>query len=296
VLEQSLKTKKYKGIILAGGSGTRLFPATQTISKQLLPVYDKPMIYYSLSILLLAEIYEILIISTPIDIDRFRSLLGYGSRFGIKIEYAIQESPRGLADAFIVGEKFLNGAPACLILGDNIFYGSGFTKILKAAQTNNGSTVFAYNVADPERYGVIEFDANNKALSIEEKPLKPKSSFAVTGLYFYDANVVAYAKTIKPSKRGELEITDLNNIYMQANNLNVHTLKRGFAWLDTGTHESLLDASNFIHTVEKRQGIKIACLEEICLLKGLISKEDIIKLLPNMGKNTYSEYLRKLVK
>ncbi|MCX8514536.1 MAG: glucose-1-phosphate thymidylyltransferase RfbA [Burkholderiales bacterium] len=288
--------KKYKGIILAGGSGTRLFPATQTISKQLLPVYDKPMIYYSLSILLLAEIYEILIISTPVDIDRFKTLLGDGSRFGIKIDYAIQDSPRGLADAFIVGESFLNGSPACLILGDNIFYGSGITEILKAAQTNSGATVFAYNVADPERYGVVEFDINNKALSIEEKPAQPKSSFAVTGLYFYDANVVTYAKTIKPSKRGELEITDLNNIYMQANNLNVHTLKRGFAWLDTGTHESLLDASNFIHTVEKRQGIKIACLEEICLLKGLISKEDIIKLLPHMGKNTYSEYLRKLVK
>ncbi len=288
-------TKKYKGIILAGGNGTRLFPATKVMSKQLLPVYDKPMIYYPLSILLLAEIYEILIISTSTDIERFKNLLGDGLQFGIKIEYAIQETPRGLADAFLVGEDFLDGSPACLILGDNIFYGSEISTSLKSAQNHDGGTIFAYHVADPERYGVVEFDTNHKVLSIEEKPTHPKSSLAVTGLYFYDSNVVSYAKTIQPSYRGELEITDLNKIYLNLNNLNVITLKRGFAWLDTGTHDSLLDASNFIHTIEKRQGIKIACIEEICLSKGLITKKDIIRMLSNMGDNTYSLYLRRLV-
>ncbi len=286
----------YKGIILAGGSGTRLHPATQVISKQLLPVYDKPMIYYPLSILMLAEIQEVLIISTPQDIGRFEQLLGDGSRFGIKLSYAVQESPDGLAQAFLIGEEFLAGSPACLILGDNMYYGSGMTELLKSAQTSQGATVFAYQVADPERYGVVEFDANKKAISIEEKPTQPKSDFAVTGLYFYDANVVDMAKQVKPSPRGELEITDLNRMYLEAGNLNVVTMRRGFAWLDTGTHDSLLDASNFIQTVEHRQGIKIACLEEIALHKGWLSKEQIAEVVKTMGKSTYAEYLRRVIK
>lgn len=288
--------KNYKGIILAGGSGTRLYPATQVISKQLLPVYDKPMIYYSLSALMLAEIYNILIISTPQDITRFEQLLGDGSQFGIKLDYAIQEKPEGLAQAFLIGEEFLNGHPACLILGDNIFYGNGMTQILTTAKTGIGSTVFAYQVSDPERYGVVEFDKDKKAISLEEKPTQPKSDFAVTGLYFYDDKVVEYAKQIKPSSRGELEITDLNKLYLEHGNLNVVTLKRGFAWLDTGTHDSLLDASNFIQTIEHRQGIKVACLEEIALHKGLITKEQIRHIVKDMGKSTYAEYLRKIVK
>lgn len=287
---------KYKGIILAGGSGTRLHPATQVISKQLLPVYDKPMIYYPLSILMLAEIQEVLIISTPQDIGRFEQLLGDGSKFGIKLSYAVQERPDGLAQAFLIGEEFLNGSPACLILGDNMYYGSGMTELLKSAQTSQGATVFAYQVADPERYGVVEFDANKKAISIEEKPTQPKSDFAVTGLYFYDANVVAMAKQVKPSPRGELEITDLNRMYLEAGNLNVVTMRRGFAWLDTGTHDSLLDASNFIQTVEHRQGIKIACLEEIALHKGWLSKEQVAEVVKTMGKSTYAEYLRRVIK
>ena len=287
---------KYKGIILAGGSGTRLHPATQVISKQLLPVYDKPMIYYPLSILMLAEIQEILIISTPQDIGRFEQLLGDGSQWGIKLSYAVQASPDGLAQAFLIGEEFLAGSPACLILGDNMYYGSGMTELLLSAQQGEGATVFAYQVSDPERYGVVEFDANKRAISLEEKPSQPKSDFAVTGLYFYDEHVVAYAKQVKPSARGELEITDLNKIYLEQGKLNVVTMKRGFAWLDTGTHDSLLEASNFIQTVEHRQGIKIACLEEIALLKGWLTKEQVREKVKSMGKSTYAEYLRRLVR
>lgn len=286
----------YKGIILAGGSGTRLHPATQVVSKQLLPVYDKPMIFYPLSILMLAEIQEILIISTPQDIGRFEQLLGDGSRYGIKLSYAVQPSPDGLAQAFLIGEEFLAGSPACLILGDNLYYGSGMSELLKSAQTATGATVFAYQVSDPERYGVVEFDASQQAISLEEKPLQPKSNFAVTGLYFYDNKVVDYAKQIKPSPRGELEITDLNRIYLEQQALKVVTMKRGFAWLDTGTHDSLLDASNFIQTVEHRQGIKIACLEEIALHKGWLTKEEVLTRVSQMGKSTYAEYLRRILK
>lgn len=288
--------KQYKGIILAGGSGTRLYPATQALSKQLLPVYDKPMIYYPLSILMLGEIREILIISTPEDIDRFRQLLGDGSKFGISLEYAIQPKPEGLAQAFLIAEGFLSGSPACLILGDNLYYGSGMTEMLKKAQTNHGATVFAYQVSDPERYGVVEFDADNIAISLEEKPKQPKSNFAVTGLYFYDASVVEYAKEVKPSNRNELEITDLNKMYLSQGKLSVITLKRGFAWLDTGTHDSLLEAGNFIQTIEHRQGIKIACLEEIALYKGWVSKQLIRQMCKDMGKSTYAEYLRQIVR
>jgi glucose-1-phosphate thymidylyltransferase len=288
--------KKYKGIILAGGSGTRLHPATQSISKQLLPVYDKPMIYFPLSILMLGEIRDILIISTPEDIGRFENLLGDGSRFGINLQYAIQEKPEGLAQAFLIGEEFLAGSPACLILGDNIYYGSGMTEMLIKAQNNQGATVFAYKVADPERYGVVEFDANHVAVSLEEKPKAPRSDFAVTGLYFYDHDVIEYAKKVKPSARGELEITDLNRLYLAESKLNVVTLARGFAWLDTGTHDSLLEAANFIQTIEHRQGIKIACLEEIALLKGWIDESKIRQMLKAMGKSTYAEYLRKMVR
>lgn len=287
---------KYKGIILAGGSGTRLHPATQVISKQLLPVYDKPMIYYPLSILMLAEIQEVLIISTPQDIGRFEQLLGNGSQWGIKLSYAVQESPDGLAQAFLISEEFLAGSPACLILGDNMYYGSGMTELLMSAQQGEGATVFAYQVSDPERYGVVEFDGNKRAISLEEKPSQPKSDFAVTGLYFYDKHVVANAKQVKPSARGELEITDLNKIYLEQGKLNVVTMKRGFAWLDTGTHDSLLEASNFIQTVEHRQGIKIACLEEIALHKGWLTKEQVREKVKSMGKSTYAEYLRRLVK
>ena len=286
----------YKGIILAGGSGTRLHPATQVISKQLLPVYDKPMIYYPLSILMLAEIQDVLIISTPQDIGRFEQLLGDGSQWGIRLSYAVQEKPEGLAQAFLIGEEFLDGSPACLILGDNMYYGSGMTELLKSAQTHDGATVFAYQVSDPERYGVVEFDANKRAISIEEKPSQPKSDFAVTGLYFYGADVVKKAKLVQPSPRGELEITDLNRIYLEQGNLNVVTMKRGFAWLDTGTHDSLLEASNFIQTVEHRQGIKIACLEEIALHKGWLTKEEIREKAQTMGKSTYAEYLRRITK
>jgi glucose-1-phosphate thymidylyltransferase len=285
----------YKGIILAGGSGSRLYPATQMLSKQLLPIYDKPMIYYPLSILMLAEIREILIISTPSDIGRFAGLLGDGSRFGVKLEYKIQEKPEGLAQAFLLAEEFLAGSPSCLILGDNIFYGNGISEMLQSAQTNNGATVFAYHVSEPERYGVVEFDARNKAISLEEKPQHPKSNFAVTGLYFYDTHVVELAKTLKPSTRGELEITDLNILYLQLNKLHVITLKRGFAWLDTGTHDSMLEASNYIQTIEHRQGIKIACLEEIALHKGWISPDVVKDELKNMGKSTYAKYLSQAI-
>ena len=293
---ESSRMNKYKGIILAGGSGTRLHPATQVISKQLLPVYDKPMIYYPLSILMLAEIQDVLVISTPQDIGRFEQLLGDGSQWGIRLSYAVQEKPEGLAQAFLIGEEFLNGSPACLILGDNMYYGSGMTELLKSAQIHEGATVFAYQVSDPERYGVVEFDANKRAISIEEKPARPKSDFAVTGLYFYGADIVKQAKLVQPSHRGELEITDLNRIYLEQGKLNVVTMKRGFAWLDTGTHDSLLEASNFIQTVEHRQGIKIACLEEIALHKGWLTKDAIREKVKAMGKSTYAEYLRRIVK
>ncbi len=292
-----LEQKVYKGIILAGGSGTRLHPATLAISKQLLPVYDKPMIYYPLSILLLAEIREILIISTPQDIGRFEQLLGDGSQWGVKLEYAVQENPDGLAQAFIIGEKFLDGSPACLVLGDNIFYGSGITALLKQSQVkSSGATVFAYRVADPERYGVVEFDENHKAISLAEKPNKPKSNHAVTGLYFYDEHVCQYAKELAPSSRGELEITDLNRVYLEHGELDVITMQRGFAWLDTGTHESLLEASQFIHTIEARQGIKVACLEEIALHKQWISIDQITQMVTTMGSGSYAEYLRRLIR
>jgi glucose-1-phosphate thymidylyltransferase len=285
---------KYKGIILAGGSGTRLYPATYVLSKQLLPVYDKPMIYYALSILMLAEIREILIISTAHDLKQFKHLLRDGEQWGVKLSYAIQPAPDGLAQAFLIGEQFLAGAPACLILGDNLFYGSGMTQLLLRAQNGYGATVFAYQVSDPQRYGVVEFDAEHNAISIEEKPKVPKSSFAVTGLYFYDNQVIKLAQQIKPSARGELEITDLNNLYLQQGQLKVQTMKRGFAWLDTGTHDSLLDAANFIQTIEQRQGIKIACLEEIALYKGWISKSAIKLVAAGLGSSTYAEYLRRL--
>jgi len=290
-----INNSKYKGIILAGGNGTRLYPSTLAVSKQLLSVYDKPMVYYPLSVLMLANIQDILIISTPYDISRFEQLLGDGSKFGIRLTYAVQQSPQGLAHAFIVAEEFLDNAPACLILGDNIFYGNGFTDILCQAQKNVGATVFAYQVSDPERYGVAEFDNNNKVLSIEEKPSKPKSNYAVTGIYFYDNKVVDYTKRLIPSKRGELEITDLNNIYLKLNQLHVITLKRGFAWLDTGTHDSMLEASNFIQTVEHRQGIKIACLEEIAYNNGWLSQADIRHALLDMGKSSYAKYLHRII-
>lgn len=287
-----------KGIILAGGSGTRLYPLTRSISKQLMAIYDKPMIYYPLSVLMLAGIDEVLVISTPHDLPNFRNLLGNGDDFGIKIEYAEQPSPDGLAQAFIIGEKFIGSDDVCLILGDNIFYGHGLTDLLKTAVNNvvvdKKATVFGYYVQDPERYGVAEFDKTGNVISIEEKPKEPKSNYAVVGLYFFPNSVVEIAKNIKPSDRGELEITTVNQEYLYSQNLKVELMGRGYAWLDTGTHESLLEASNFIQTIEKRQGLKVACLEEIAFEMGYITKEKLIELATPLQKNEYGQYLLRL--
>jgi len=281
-----------KGIILAGGSGSRLYPLTKSTSKQLLPIYDKPMIYYPLSVLMLSGIREILVISTPIDITRFEQLLGDGEDIGLRISYAIQEKPDGIAQAFIIGERFIGNDNVALILGDNIFYGQGFTPLLrKVATRSNGATVFGYRVKDPKRFGVIEFNKSRKVLSIEEKPNYPKSDFAVTGLYFYDNNVIDIAKKILPSSRGELEITDINREYLNQNNLQVELLGRGFAWLDTGTHESLLEASQFIETIEKRQGFKVACIEEIAFYMNYINRNQLISLAKPLLNNQYGKYL-----
>ena len=284
-----------KGIILAGGSGTRLYPVTQVVSKQLLPIYDKPMIYYPLTTLLLAGIREVLVISTPQDTPRFEQLLGDGSQWGIHISYAVQPSPDGLAQAFLIGEKFLNGAPSALVLGDNIFYGHDFAGLLKNAnEQTHGATVFAYAVQDPERYGVVEFDENFKAISLEEKPAKPRSNYAVPGIYFYDKNVVQYAKELEPSPRGEIEITDINKRYLSEGTLQVKVLGRGIAWLDAGTHQSLLQASNYVQAVEDRQGMMISCVEEIAYRMGFIDKEGLIACAQETISNDYGQYLMRL--
>lgn len=285
-----------KGIILAGGSGTRLYPITKGISKQLLPIYDKPMIYYPLSVLMLAGIQDVLIITTPEDKESFERLLGDGSQFGISLQYAIQPSPDGLAQAFIIGKEFIGDSNVCLVLGDNIFYGQGFTPMLKqAVARGQGATVFGYQVKDPERFGVVEFDEQRRAVSLEEKPKIPKSNYAVTGLYFYDNDVIQIAKKVKPSDRGELEITTVNQMYLERGDLNVELLGRGFAWLDTGTHASLLEAAQFVETLEKRQGYKVACLEEIAFNHGWLSKEQLLKIGQSMSKNDYGQYLISLV-
>ena len=293
------RRKHMKGIILAGGSGTRLYPLTMVTSKQLLPIFDKPMIYYPMSVLMNAGIRDILIISTPQDTPRFEELLGDGHQFGVNLTYAVQPSPDGLAQAFIIGEEFIGNDTVCMVLGDNIFAGHGLKKRLKAAvdnaETGKGATVFGYYVDDPERFGIVEFDQNGKAVSIEEKPEKPKSNYCVTGLYFYDNKVVEYAKNLKPSARGELEITDLNRVYLEKGNLNVELLGQGFTWLDTGTHESLVEATNFVKTMESHQHRKIGCLEEIAYLNGWITKEDVLKVYEILKKNQYGQYLKDVL-
>ncbi|NLS13521.1 glucose-1-phosphate thymidylyltransferase RfbA [Vibrio sp. SM6] len=295
--QYALNQKGYKGVILAGGSGSRLHPITLGTSKQLLPIYDKPMIFYPLSVLMLAGINDILVISTPEDLPNFQRMLGDGSQFGVSLSYAEQPSPDGLAQAFLIGEEFIGGSPVALVLGDNIFYGQHFSdKLANATNKASGATVFGYHVADPERFGVVEFDKQGKALGIEEKPVEPKSSYAVTGLYFYDNDVVSIAKSIIPSLRGELEITDVNNVYLQRGTLGVELLGRGFAWLDTGTHDSLLEAGHFVQTIEQRQGLKVACLEEIAFANGWLSVEQLTEQAEALKKTGYGQYLFQVIK